>query len=62
MEPEEVEVCPRYILKYATRRGSNIFQLFDTREKGPFCGKQEALVGAPRREGSLARKLAKRVA
>ena len=33
MEPEQVEVCPRYILKYATRRGSNIFQLFDTTEK-----------------------------
>ena len=29
-----------------------------TREKGPFRGKQKALVGAPRREGSLARKLA----
>ena len=29
------------------------------REKGPFRGKQKALVGAPRREGSFARKLAK---
>ena len=59
MEPEEVEVCLRYILKYSTRRGSNIFQLFDTKEKKvPFRGKQKALVGAPRREGSLARKLA----
>ena len=26
MEPEEAEVCPKYILTYATRRGSNIFQ------------------------------------
>ena len=33
MEPEEVEVCLRYILKYSTGRGSNIFQLFDTKEK-----------------------------
>ena len=32
MEPQEVEVCLTY-LKYATRRGSNLFQLFDTREK-----------------------------
>ena len=31
MEPEEAEVCLRYILKYATGRGSNIFHLFDTR-------------------------------
>ena len=33
MEPEEAEVCLRYILKYSTRRGSNIFQFFDTEEK-----------------------------
>ena len=32
MEPE-VEVCLRYILKYSTRRGSNLFQLLDTKEK-----------------------------
>ena len=31
MEPEEAEVCLRYILKYTTRRGSNIFHV--TREK-----------------------------
>ena len=50
----------RNILKYATRRGSNIFQLLDTKEKKEvFHGKQKALVGAPRREGSLARKMAK---
>ena len=30
----------------ATTRGSSIFQMVDTkREKGPFCGKQKALVG-----------------
>ena len=33
MEPEEAEVCLRYILKYSTRRGGNIFQFFDTKEK-----------------------------
>ena len=33
MEPENREVSPRYILKYSTRGGSNIFQLFDTAEK-----------------------------
>ena len=33
MEPENREISPRYILKYSTRGGSNIFQLFDTSEK-----------------------------
>ena len=33
MEPENEEVSQRYILKYSTRGGSNIFQLFDTAEK-----------------------------
>ena len=33
MEPEEAEVCLRYILKYATRRDIHIFQLCDTQEK-----------------------------
>ena len=60
MEPEEVEVCLRYVLKYATRRGSNIFQLFDTKEKKDhFVASRRLWLGAPRREGSLARKLAK---
>ena len=59
-EPEDEEVCLRYILKYSTGGGSNISQLFDTKEKKrPFRGKQKALVGASRREGSPARKLAK---
>ena len=30
MEPENEEVSQRYILKYSTRGGRNIFQLFDT--------------------------------
>ena len=33
MEPENLEISPRYILKYSTRGVSNIFQLFDTSEK-----------------------------
>ena len=33
MEPEEAEVCLRYTLKHAERRGSSIFEIFDTKEK-----------------------------
>ena len=33
MEREEGEVCMRYILKHATRRGSSIFEIFHTEEK-----------------------------
>ena len=33
LKPENLEVSPRFLLKYSTRRGSNIFQLFDTSEK-----------------------------
>ena len=33
LKPENLEVTPRYVLKYSTRRGSNIFQLIDTSEK-----------------------------
>ena len=33
LRPENLEVSLRYILKHATSRGSNIFQLFDTVEK-----------------------------
>ena len=36
MEPEEAEVCLRYISTYAMRRGSDIFQLFDTTKKDQF--------------------------
>ena len=60
IEPEDEEVCLRCILKYSTRGGSNIIQLFGTEEKtGPFRGQQKALVRASRRKGSRARKLAK---
>ena len=33
MKPEEAEVCLRCILKHAKRRGSGIFQIFDTEER-----------------------------
>ena len=33
MEPENQEISLRYILKYSTRGGSTIFQLFDTSER-----------------------------
>ena len=33
IEPEDEGVCPRYILKYSTRGGSNIFKLLETSEK-----------------------------
>ena len=33
MEPEEAEVCLRYILKHVKRRGSDIFEIFDTKER-----------------------------
>ena len=64
VEPEDEAVSFWYILKYSTRGGSNIFQLFDRSEKKdqPFRGKQKALVGVSRKEGSPPRKLAKRVA
>ena len=33
MEPENLEVSLRYVLKHASSSGSNVFQLFDTSEK-----------------------------
>ena len=33
MEPEDEEVSLRYILKYSTRSGSNMFQLLGTAQK-----------------------------
>ena len=33
LRPENLEVSPRYILKHFTRRGTDIFQLFDRSEK-----------------------------
>ena len=33
LRPEKIEVSLRYVLKQATRRGTTIFQPFDTSEK-----------------------------
>ena len=60
MEPEEVEVCLRFILKFSTRRGSNIFQLFDNEKKDHFvASRRRWLDHQGERDCSLARKLAK---
>ena len=46
MEPEDEEVPLRYILKYSTRGGSNIFQLFDISEKKDhFVASRRTMVG-----------------
>ena len=57
MEPEETED----ILEACEEKRWAVFRdLRHKREKkGPSRGKQEALVGASKREGSLARKLAR---
>ena len=44
MEPEDEEVSLRYILKYSTRGGSNIFQLFFVTKE-----KKDHLVASKRR-------------
>ena len=54
MEPEDEEVCLRCILKYSTRGGSNIFQLFDIKEK-----KDNFVVGESGEKWCTARELAK---
>ena len=60
IDPQDEEVSLRYILKHSTRGSSNIFQLFNTEEKKDhFVASKKALVRAPGREGSRARKLAK---
>ena len=56
IEPEDEGVCLRYILKYSTRGGSNILQLFETSEKKDhLMANRKALVGAPKRKGGYAR-------
>ena len=43
MEPEDEEVSLRYILKYSTRGGSNVFQVFDTAQKKTTSWQTEAV-------------------
>ena len=52
--------CLRYILKYSTRRGSNIFQFFDTSEKKHLVANRGRWLEHQReREGGYAGKVAK---
>ena len=56
MDPEDSEVCLRYILTHARRRGSRIFEFFSTKEENqPLGGSQKPLVGVPR-TGSRSKK------
>ena len=53
LKPEHLEVYLRYVLKHATGRGGNIFQLFDTSEKPePLRGKQKTMVGKSGKDGA----------
>ena len=51
MKPEEAEDCPRYILKYATRRGSNLSQIFDTKEKKNLSWQAEGVAWGTKERG-----------
>ena len=63
MEPEKLEISPRYILKYSTRGGSTTFPaLRHIRETGPLRGKQKTMLGEPGEKRCTAREWAKRVA
>ena len=56
IEPEDEGVCLRYILKYSTRGGSNIFQLFDTSEnKGYLVANRRRWLEHRRRERAAMR-------
>ena len=61
MEPEYEEVFSKVHPEASRREEAAIFScsLIHSREKGPFRGKQKALVGVSWREGGLARKLSK---
>ena len=63
MEPENEEISPRYMLKYSTRGGSNIFQLCDASERwDQFVANRKRWFGESGKGRCTARKLAKRVA
>ena len=53
LRPENLEVSLRYVLKHATRRGSNIFQLFDASEKpNHFVASRRRWLGNQGRNGA----------
>ena len=63
LQPENREISPEYILKHSTRRGSNIFQLFDTLEKPKhFVASRRRWLNSQGKKPYTARELAKRVA
>ena len=60
MDPEDSEVCLRYILTQAKRRGSRIFDVFSTREKTDhLVASRNRWLEHEEKEGSVARKVAK---
>ena len=62
LRPENLEVSLRYVLKQATKRGSNILQLFRyVREAEPLRGKQKTVVGKSGKRRCVAGGWAKRV-
>ena len=62
LRPENLEVSLRYVLQHATRRGRNIFPLFDTSEKPkPLCGKHKTMAGKPRKKRCTTGEWEKRV-
>ena len=63
LKPENVEVSLRCTLKYSTRGGSNIFQLFDTLEKpNNFAASRRRWLENQRKKLCTARRWARRVA
>ena len=59
MEPEDSEVCLRYILKHAKRKGSSIFEIFDTKDMKDHLWQAGGVGWSTKEEGSFARKRAK---
>ena len=53
LRPENFEVSLRYVLKHATGRGSNIFQIFDTSERpNHFVANRRRWLGSQGRNGA----------
>ena len=59
LRPDNFEVSLKYVLKHATRRGSNIFQ--HNRKTEPLRGKQKTMSGKPGKKLCMAGEWTKRV-
>ena len=59
MAPENEEVSPRYILKYSTRGGSNIFHLDTAEKQDHFVASRKRWLESQEGKGSTARTLVK---